>query len=91
MTNAIDAVTDFPIFTGQSSINVLYRFNNIPNPPGSICGSTDDNDYLLIFYAIPSFSLILYQRNNLISVTPINSIVPDVLVSVNTIIHYCIF
>jgi hypothetical protein len=57
---------------------------NYPNPCGAMAGSSDDHQYLLFVNQNPSVSLILFEGNQYISTTAINTIVTDICWSKST-------
>lgn len=61
----------------QSAINILYKFDK-PSPFGPMCGSTDDNDYLLVFYMTPFPSLVLLKDNQCQSTIAVTFKVSDI-------------
>ena len=86
--------TDFSLFNAQTTpVSSLYTFT-YPYSPGAMAGSSDDYDYLLLFYALPSTSLIFFDGTKCVSVTMIKDVVYDICwsrstkVFLVTTIHY---
>lgn len=76
--------TDFPIFNPETeSVLPVYTFT-YPYAPGAMAGSSNDHDYLLLFYPMPSNSLVFFNGNKCVSVTLIKYGVYDICWSNST-------